>query len=190
MAGLGGLGGLFGGRRATDFPRQALDISVQDRKVVEVHHGAKPFKGGTQVTLRHIDARGAHRDRVFHMTKEMAMRAGWQAGMLPGVRGIFGRIAAILQQHKVKIWYLMLFLVTLYLFYGCIAIHEEATYNGLRLHSKEETALLLAAYPKFLFNALITSLANLFSGEMQFPVMIISLLLIFFVFDLTFVRRR
>ncbi len=190
------MAGTFNGqRRITDFPRHALDITVQDRRVVEIHHGTKPFRGGTSVFLRHIGA--ANRARVFHMTRAMAERTGrvgGQGGVPPfGQSDLWGfsiRSAMTMKQNKVKLWYLMLSLVALYVFFGCVAIHEEALFHGLHACTWDDFARLIMNYPRFLFNALITSLLNIFSGDMQFPVMVMSVSLLMFVYHLTFVRRR
>ncbi len=196
MAGLFGGAATPGTARQTDFPRSALHLSVQSRRVIEIHHGTKPFVNGARIFLRHIDAKGANKSRVFHMTRAMAQRAGWGgAGALGawGANGLWGlliRAIMILKMNKVKLWYIMLSLVALYLFFGCIAIHEEAVLHGLQASTLDDFGDLIMNYPKFIFNALITSLLNIFSGDIQFPVMVATMILIIFVYHLTFIQRR
>ncbi len=132
------------------------------------------------------------------MTRAMAQRAGWGGaggGALGawGANGLWGllvRAIMTLKMNKVKLWYIMLGLVALYVFFGCIAIHEEAIIHGLQAFTLEDFGHLLMNYPRFFFNALITSLLNIFSGDVQFPVMVATMSLIIFVYHLTFIQRR
>ena len=100
------------------------------------------------------------------------------------------RLVMFLREHKLQLWNLLRTLVYIYFLFSFHAIYEEAVMNGLQAATWYDWGYLVLAYPLFLYSAFVTSILNIFSGEKQFPVWIASVLLILYVYRLTFIQGR
>ncbi len=103
---------------------------------------------------------------------------------------VFIRALALIQHNKTLVWKAMWTMTLCYFIFAWYAIIDEAILNGLPADTSEDFSHLIASYPRFIFNALITSLLGVFSGDSQFPVMVLSMTLIIYVYQLTIIRRR
>ncbi len=103
---------------------------------------------------------------------------------------LFIRTLALLQRNKCVLWKGMWTMTVAYFVFATYAILDEAVLNGLPVNTTDDFAHLCVAYPKFFFNALITSLLGIFSGDRQFPVAVCSAALIAYVYQLTIIKGK